>query len=406
MKTQSIVVQKFGGTSVGTIERIEALAARIQTSVAKGLKPVVVVSAMSGETNRLVALAGQIDPNYRGISYDMIVASGEQVSVGLLGIALEKRGVQPRLFLGFQLGIRTDSVASRARIEDIRVERLHKALADGCVPVVAGFQGLDSSDQITTLGRGGSDTTAVALAAALELDSCEIYTDVPAVYTSDPRVVPKARPLKSLSFEETLEMASLGAKVLHIRSVEIAAKYGVKIVLKSTFEDAAGTIIGIEELDMEKPVVSSVTFERNVSVFRLYPLKKGIQPLSQIFEGLAKRGIVVDIVNQTTLPEGQRLAFSVSSDDCEEARQIIKKIVPETTNMEVLNPKSKISVVGVGMRNHTGVVETFLKCLESCEAEPHLITTSEIKISAVVESELLEPAARELHSKFGLDLDS
>ncbi len=398
------IVKKYGGTSVGSIERIEALAERIKNEVHQGQKPVVVVSAMSGETNRLVALAQQIDPYLRGPAYDMLLASGEQVSVGLLSLALEKRGIKARPLLAFQLGIETDSIYSKARIKHIRTEELTKCIEQGIVPVVAGFQGVDEDMNITTLGRGGSDTTAVALAAALHASECEIYTDVPAVFTADPRLVPKARELQKISFEEMMEMASLGSKVLHIRSVEIGAKYNVKIHLRSTFELREGTWIVPEGEIVENAVVSSVTHELNTVIFKLYPVPPETSFLSEMFTALAEKGVSIDIITQSQGEKGQRLAFSTTQEDFPLAEAVLnERLKGKPIEKSLMKGMAKISIVGVGMRNHPGVAARFFKVLASQNIAVHLVTTSEIKISAVIDADKLELTANLLHTEFTLD---
>lgn len=401
------LVKKFGGTSVGTTERIENLAARIERDKNKGQNPVVVVSAMSGETNRLVALAAQIDPYYRGPAYDMLVASGEQVSVGLVAMALEKRGIKAKPLLAFQLGIETDSIHSKARILSIQTEEIKKAIAENKVPVIAGFQGIDPEQNITTLGRGGSDTTAVAIAAALGARDCEIYTDVPAVFTADPRLVPKAKELSRLSFEEMMEMASLGSKVLHIRSVELGAKYQVRIHLRSSFEEREGTWILPEGEIMENALVTGVTHDPNTLVFKLYPIPKETSFLASLFSELSGKGVSVDIITQSQGPEGQRLAFSITQEDFPLADRVLDEQLKNLpTKKEIIEKVSKISIVGVGMRNHPGVAARFFKVLSELNAEILLVTTSEIKISAIVDTNLLAKAASALHTEFQLDKEN
>lgn len=401
---KKIVVKKYGGTSVGSIERIENVATRIVKEYNQGQLPVVVVSAMSGETNRLVGLAQQIDPMYRGPAYDLLVASGEQVSVGLVAMALEKRGVKAQPLLAFQLGIETDSVHSKARIKNIRTDEINRCLSQGIIPVVAGFQGIDEHLNVTTLGRGGSDTTAVALAAAINADECEIYTDVPAVFSADPRLVPKAREISKLSFDEMMEMASLGSKVLHIRSVEIGAKYNVRIHLRSTFEEREGTWIVPEGEIMEQAVVSSVTHDPNTIVFKLFPVPPETSFLSKLFTRLAEKGVVVDIITQSQSEAGQRLAFSVTQEDYPLAETVLRELLPENNvNKEVMPKMAKVSVVGVGMRNHPGVAARFFSVLAEQNIPVHLVTTSEIKISAVIDESNLKAAAQSLHNAFELD---
>jgi aspartate kinase len=398
-----ILVKKYGGTSVGSIERIENLASRLQREIAAGQKPIVVASAMSGETNRLIGLAEQIDPDYRGPAYDMLIASGEQVSISLLAIALKKRGIQAQPLLAYQLGIRTDSVHAKARIKEIDGTLLKRLVAQGIVPIVAGFQGVDEDDNITTLGRGGSDTTAVALAAAIGARECEIYTDVPAVFTADPRLVPKAREIPKLSFDEMMEMASLGSKVLHIRCVEIGAKYGVRIHVRSTFEEREGTWIVPEGEAVEQPLVSAVTHDANTAVFKLFPVPPGADFLAELFGTLAARGVVVDIITQSESNEGQRLAFSVTKEDIPLTRQVLKDSIKGGTEVSLIENMAKVSVVGVGMRNHPGVAAAFFKVLAANGIPVHLVTTSEIKISAVIAQSDLEVGARALHAEFDLD---
>lgn len=401
---RKVIVKKYGGTSVGTIERIEAVAERLLSDYQAGQMPIVVVSAMSGETNRLVGLAQQIDPLYRGPAYDLLIASGEQVSVGLVSMALEKRGIKTQPLLAFQLGIETDSVYSKARIKNIRTKELQRLLDQGIVPIVAGFQGIDDSFNITTLGRGGSDTTAVALAAAINANECEIYTDVPAVFSADPRLVPKAREIQKLSFEEMMEMASLGSKVLHIRSVEIGAKFNVRIHLRSTFETREGTWIVPEGEIMEQAVVSSVTHEQVTYVFKLFPIPPETSFLSNLFTQLAEKGVVVDIITQSQSEAGQRLAFSVTQEDYPLAESVLLTILPkDNLSKEVMSKVSKISVVGVGMRNHPGVAARFFTVLAENKIPIHLVTTSEIKISAVIDEANLKVAAQALHHAFELD---
>lgn len=333
----------------------------------------------------------------------MLLASGEQVSIALLAMALQKRGVKARPLLAFQLGIRTDALPSKATIQSVRIEQLNQLLDDKTVPVVAGFQGIDPHENITTLGRGGSDTTAVAIAAALKNEVCEIYTDVPAIYTADPRLVAKAQPLKTVYFDEMMEMASLGSKVLHARSVELASKFNVKIHLRSTFEKKEGTWVLPAGDTMEKPVVTSVTHDPNTSIFKLYPTPETCEFLGSLFATLADQGIVVDIITQSQSPEGQRLAFSVHSDDTEQARKIIQSHVESKTDVEVINDMAKVSVVGVGMQNQFGVAARFFKALAKENIPITLVTTSDIKISAVIEKAHLEKAANCLHDEFHLE---
>lgn len=408
-----IVVKKFGGTSVGTIERIEAVAERVVEDFKKGQLPLIVASAMSGETNRLVKLANNIDRYYRGPAYDMLLASGEQVAISLLAMAIEKRGVKSIPLLAHQVGIETDTLFSKARIVRIDTKKIHKLFKDNIIPVVAGFQGMTKDDQITTLGRGGSDTTAVALAAALNASECEIYTDVAAVYSADPRLVPRAREIQKLSFEEMMEMASMGSKVLHFRSVEIAAKYNIKIHLRSAFEEREGTWIVSEENMLEKPIVSSVTHDLSIVVVKLYPISEGVEVLADLFQALSEKGIVVDIITQSIGEKGQSLNFSIPEEDWPQTEMVLKdeslnkgfgNQFKFETSVEAMFEMSKISVIGVGMKNHPGVAAKFFQTFKREEVPVHLITTSDIKICAVVNKEHLKRVAEALHKEFDLDV--
>ena len=398
------IVKKFGGTSVGSIERIEFVAQLVARERAAGKLPLVVASAMAGETNRLVGLGNQIDNSYRGPAYDMLVASGEQVAISLVVIALGKLGVPAKPLLAYQLGIETDSVYSKARILNIRTSELENLLAQNIVPVIAGFQGIDEDRNITTLGRGGSDTTAVAIAAALKLEACEIYTDVPAVFTADPRIVPRAREISRLSFEEMMEMASLGSKVLHVRSVEIGAKHGVRIHVRHTFQDREGTWIVPEGEVMENPVVSAVTHDSATVVFKLMPIPAETEFMAKLFSELSNKGVSIDIISQSELEKGYRLAFSVTAEDEPLVRGVLKSFLPSGIEVQALENVAKISTVGVGMRNHPGVAARFFSVLASHGIQVHLVTTSEIKISAIIDRHHLEAAARALHTEFELDV--
>lgn len=405
------MVKKFGGTSVGSIERIEAVADRLVKDIQAGQKPIVVASAMSGETNRLVRLAYEINPSYRGQAYDVLLASGEQVAIALLAIALQKRNIEAAPLLAYQLGIKTDSIYSKARIHTVDASRLLQLVNSNVVPIVAGFQGIDDEDRITTLGRGGSDTTAVALAAATQSEACEIYTDVPAVFTADPRMVPLAREIQYLSFDEMMEMASLGSKVLHSRSVELAAKFNVKIHLRSAFQERQGTwVVSEQEMkqmqhSMETPVVSAVTHEGETAVIKIPSVPYGAKYLSNLFSQLAERGIVVDIISQSHHDHGQRLAFSIEEVDEPLAVEVVKKAFGAETEIEILRDKAKVSTVGVGMRNHPGVAARFFKVLEQQAVDLELVTTSDIKISAVIPRSELSLVAQALHTEFGLNQD-
>ncbi len=404
ISSQNIIVKKFGGTSVGTLERIENVAERVyRDSVQKKQKPILVISAMSGETNRLVRMANDLDPYYRGPAYDMLLASGEQVAVALLSISLAKRGLKPMPLLGYQIGIQTDSVFSKARIKSIDSQKILNYVNDDYVPVIAGFQGVNEDDQITTLGRGGSDTSAVAVAAAIGARECEIYTDVPAVFSADPRLVSRARELKSITFEEMMEMASVGSKVLHFRAVEIAAKYGIRIHSRSSFEEREGTWVLSEDNMLENPVVSSVTHDPSTVVMKLYPVPLGVAFLADLFAKLAEKNIVVDIITQSAGELGQRLNFSVPEEDLAQTELILKNVLKKETEVTIVKEMAKISVIGVGMKNHPGVAARFFKVFKEQEVDVHLVTTSDIKISAVVTKADLKKVAEALHTEFSLD---
>ncbi len=398
-----IYVKKFGGTSVGSIERIEHVADLVHEGIKSGQKPIVVVSAMAGETNRLVRLANDIYPNYRGPAYDSLLASGEQVSMSLLAMAMEKRGLKTESFLGFQLGIHTDSIFSRARIQSIDSKKLLDCIERNQIPIVAGFQGIDSMYRVTTLGRGGSDTTAVALSAAIPGSVCEIFTDVSGVYTSDPRFVKKARKIKQISFDEMMEMASLGSKVLHYRCVEIAAKYKTPIHVRSAFEDVEGTWILPEDQIMENPVVSAVTNEMETAIIKIFPIPESINFLSDFFSQLSEKEIVVDIISQSIMEEGQRLAFSIPQNDWPLASELVKNLSGPKAQINYLDEMAKVSIIGVGMRNHSGVAARFFSVLAKLKLAPQLVTTSDIKISAVVPESRAQEAVIALHTEFGLD---
>jgi aspartate kinase len=396
-------VKKFGGTSVGSLERIDFVAERLLNDYNAGERFVVVVSAMAGETNRLVRLANDVYSNYRGPAYDMLLASGEQVSIALLAMALAKRGLSAHPYLAHQLGIQTDSIYSKARITNINSKKIFDAIERNEIPIVAGFQGVDSTDRITTLGRGGSDTTAVAIAAALEIPDCEIFTDVEGVYTADPRIVPNARKIKKLSYDEMMEMAALGSKVLHFRCVEIASKYSVKIHVRSTFTTAEGTWIEKEGDDMEAPVVSAITQDAKVVVLSAEPAPAGVVFLTDLFKQLSDKEVVVDIIAQAEGVRGQRVAFSIGDEDLHEGLEILKSVLPPDVTITVAKDVAKVSIVGVGMRSHPGVAARFFGVLAKNDIELKLVTTSDIKLSGVIPREKLEIAVKQLHTEFGLD---
>jgi aspartate kinase len=404
----ALIVQKYGGTSVGTVERIQAVADRVKRFRDRGDKVVVVVSAMSGETNRLIELANQLSPNPDPREMDVLVSTGEQVTIALLSIALQERGCDARSYTGSQARIITDNTYSKARIQEIEQARMEKDLDNGRVIVVAGFQGVDSEGNITTLGRGGSDTTAVALAAALKADECQIYTDVDGVYTTDPRVVDKARRLDTITFEEMLEMASLGSKVLQIRSVEFAGKYNVPLRVLSSFEDEGpGTLITVDdEVDMEKPVISGIAFTRDEAklTIRGAPDTPGIA--YKILGPIGESNIEVDMIVQNVGVDGSTdFTFTVHRNDFERAREILEKTGKELGAKEVVgNDKiAKVSLVGVGMRSHAGVASKMFEALGAEGINIEAISTSEIKVSVVIAEKYLELGVRALHAAFELD---
>jgi aspartate kinase len=401
----ALIVQKYGGTSVGTIEKIKNCAKRVARTRDQGNDVVVVVSAMSGETNRLLGLASQLSelPNEREL--DVVAATGEQVTIGLLAIALSEMGYKAKSFCGFQIPIFTDTAYVKARIRKIEGDTITKALKEGCIAVVAGFQGIDETGSITTLGRGGSDTSAVAVAAALKADVCEIYTDVDGVYTTDPNICPDARKLDKISFEEMLELASLGAKVLQIRSVEFGMKYGVRIHVRSSFNDNQGTIVTTEEEIMETAVVSGVAYSKNEGKVTLVkvPDKPGIA--AKIFKPLTDANIVVDVIVQNVSITGHTdLTFTVGRADYKRAMMITEKTAKEVGAEKVFGDDkvAKVSIVGMAMRSHSGVASKVFETLANEGINILGITTSEIKISVLIEDKYTELAVRVLHGAFGL----
>ena len=406
----ALIVQKYGGTSVGTPERMRSVARRVANFRAQGHRVVVVVSAMSGETNRLIELARAVAPSPRTRELDVVVSTGEQVSIGLLCMALDDLGVPARSYTGAQVRILTDSTHTRARILDIDAAPIRKDLDAGGVVVVAGFQGVDAHGNITTLGRGGSDTTAVALAAALEADECQIYTDVDGVYTADPRVVPEARKLDAVRFEEMLELASLGSKVLQIRAVEFAAKYKVKLRVLSSFEEdpGEGTFITVEESsNMERPVISGIAFVRDEAKLTLtgVPDRPGIA--YQILGPIADAGIDVGMIIQNAPRDGSTdLSFTVARADLARAVKVLEGVQAHVgaRSIESDDTMCKVSVVGVGMRSHPGVAAKMFRTLAEEGINIQMITTSEIRISVAIDEKHLERAVRALHKAYGLDV--
>jgi aspartate kinase len=402
----ALIVQKYGGTSVGSVERIGRVAERVMSWRAQSHDLVIVVSAMSGETNRLLALAQQITPRPNARELDVLLATGEQVTIALLAMALEAQGCPARSYTGAQVHILTDSAYNKARIRDIDAARVNRDLGQGRVVVVAGFQGVDGQGNITTLGRGGSDTTAVAVAAALKASECQIYTDVDGVYTTDPRVVPSARRLQRLTYEEMLEMASLGAKVLQIRSVEFASKYNVALRVLSSFEEGEGTLIGPEEAGMEQALISGVAFNRDEAKLTVMGVPDRPGVAYQILGPVAGANIEVDMIVQNIGVDGTTdFTFTVHRNDYDRALEILRRTASEMAARDVSGDTriAKISLVGVGMRSHAGIASTMFQVLAHEGINIRMISTSEIKISVVVDEKYLELAVRALHEAFQLD---
>ncbi|MGR9036078.1 MAG: aspartate kinase [Gammaproteobacteria bacterium] len=402
----ALYVFKFGGTSVGSVERIKAVAEKVKKAHDLGDQIVVVVSAMSGETNRLIALAKEIQEHPNAREMDVLVSTGEQVTVALLSMALEEVGCHAYSFTGSQVRILTDSSHTKARIRKIDDSRLHAQLNQGKVVVVAGFQGVDEYGNITTLGRGGSDTTAVALAAALKADECLIFTDVDGVYTTDPRIEPKARRLDRITFEEMLEMASLGSKVLQIRSVEFAGKYNVALRVLSSFTEGRGTLITYEDSQMESALISGIAFNRDEAKLTItgVPDKPGVA--SQILGPIAEANIEVDMIVQNIAEDATTdFTFTVHRNDFQRAKASLEKTRVELSAKQVTADDTivKVSIVGVGMRSHAGIASTMFKTLAAEGINIKMISTSEIKISVVIDEKYLELAVRALHAAFKLD---
>ncbi len=403
----ALIVQKYGGTSVGSIERIRNVAERVAKFKMLGHQVVVVVSAMSGETNRLIALAREIHKEPDPRELDVLVSTGEQVTIALLAMALKDLGLKARSFTGWQVPLLTDDAHTKARIEHIDDRAMRAALDSGHVVVVAGFQGVDAAGNITTLGRGGSDTTGVALAAALQADECQIYTDVDGVYTTDPRIVPEARRLPTITFEEMLELASLGSKVLQIRSVEFAGKYKVKLRVLSSFEDEGeGTLITFEDESMEQPVISGIAFNRDEAKLTVLgvPDKPGIA--AAILGAVADANIDVDMIVQNVGAHNTTdFTFTVHRGEFKKAMEVLNKVKDAIGAREVTGDDkiAKVSLVGVGMRTHAGVASKMFRTLAAENINMQMISTSEIKISVVVDDKYMELAVRALHQAFDLD---
>lgn len=401
-----LIVQKYGGTSVGDTERIKNVARRVCRTKEEGHDVVVVVSAMSGETDKLINLAHQVSDNPDPREMDMLVSTGERVTIALLAMAIQSLGCMARSFTGRQAGIVSDSVHTKARIEKITGERLREALKEGKIAVVAGFQGINELDDVTTLGRGGSDLTAVAVAAALKADYCDIYTDVDGVYTTDPNVVPQARKLDKISYDEMLEMASLGAKVLQTRSVEFAKKYNVPVRVLSSFNDNPGTLVTKEDADMEKVVVSGIAYDKNQVKVTVQGVPDRPGVAAKIFSAVSDANIVVDMIIQNIGDAGLTdMSFTVPKTDSKKILDVMKRVVGEigAKDVNLKEDIAKVSIVGVGMRSHSGVAAKMFSTLAKEGINIMMISTSEIKISCVIDAKYTELAVRVLHDAFELD---
>lgn len=402
-----LIVQKFGGTSVGTIERIQKVADRIIQTKSKGKDVVAVVSAMGKSTDVLVDMANQISSNPSDREMDMLLTTGEQVTIALLCMALQEKGCPAVSMTGWQAGIETESIHSRARIKEIENKKIQEALSQGKVVIVAGFQGVTADGEITTLGRGGSDTTAVALAASLKAELCEIYTDVVGVYTADPRIAPQAQKLDRISFDEMLELATLGAGVLHPRAVECAKKHSVKLTVRSSFSDEEGTIIE-EEKDMEKGlIVSGVAHDEQVAKVTVTNMSNQIGTLSSLFTTLAEAHINVDVIIQSSYEAAlTNISFSVSGDDLDRTLEILRLNQEKLNYEEVIYEKglAKVSIVGAGMVTNPGVAANMFKVLAEANVNIKMVSTSEIKVSCIIPAELTQTAVKSLHTAFGLDV--
>ncbi len=410
------IVMKFGGTSVGDVDRIRNVAAHVKREVDAGHQVAVVVSAMSGETNRLVGLARDVARLHDAREYDVVVSAGEQISVGLLAMALQDIGVAARSWLGWQISVQTSDVHGAARIEAIEPEEMEAQFSEGRVAVIAGFQGVSSANRITTLGRGGSDTSAVAIAAALKADRCDIYTDVDGVYTTDPRMVPAAKKMDRVSYEEMLEMASLGAKVLQTRSVELAMAHNVRLQVRSSFDapeasangnDIVGTLICDEDEIMETEIVSGIAYARNEAKVTLREVADRPGIAASIFGPLADAAVNVDMIVQNMSADGKTtdVTFTVSQDELERTLGVLKSATTDLTfaDLQAAPDMAKISIVGVGMRSHAGVAQKMFQVLAEKGINIHVISTSEIKVSVLIDVDYVELAVRALHAAYGLD---
>lgn len=402
----ALIVQKYGGTSVADTERINAVADRVARMRAAGDLMVVVVSAMSGETDRLLKLATEVDDNPLARELDVLLATGEQETAALLSMALHQRNCDARSYMGHQVHILTDNIHGKARIRGIDGDRVRKDLDRGRVVVIAGFQGVDEEGNITTLGRGGSDTTAVAMSAALKADECQIYTDVDGIYTADPRIVPEARRLDRVTVEEMLELASLGAKILQTRSVQFAGKYKVPLRVLSSFEVGPGTLISYEEKKMEEAVISGIAFTRDEAKLTILGVPDQPGVAYKLFDDIAAAAIEVDMIVQNVGADGLTdVTFTVQRADYAKAMNILKKVAEELSAQEIEGDDKivKISVIGVGMRSHAGIASTMFQALAQESINIQMISTSEIKISVVVDEKYLELGVRALHTAFGLE---
>lgn len=402
-----LIVQKYGGTSVGNVERIKSVARHVVETKKQNNDVVVVVSAMSGETDKLIGLANQVSTNPNGREMDLLLSSGERISAALTALAISELGFKAMSMTGRQVGIITDDVHTKAKIEKIEAFRVKEAIEKGIIPVIAGFQGIteDSSD-VTTLGRGGSDLTAVAIASAINADLCEIYTDVEGVYTADPNIVPEAKKLNKISYEEMLELASLGAKVLQTRSVEFAMKYNVPLVVRSSFTDKPGTLVIKEDMEMEKVVVSGITCDKNQAKITVVAVRDMPGVAARLFNLIASENIVVDMIVQNISSDGKStdISFTVPKNDAKKAYEITKTIAGELGASDVLLREdiAKISIVGVGMRTHSGIAAKMFDTLAKHNINIMMISTSEIKISCVIDAKYAELAVRVLHDSFNL----